>query len=281
VRGIQAAVALLLGKAAFELAERGNWDGLPHVDAAVGFAVAIGACLLLFAARRSWRLPGSLLLLGGGFIAGLIVSGLPSGLHLGPGDVAVGVPGGDAFAEALTALVLAQLPLTFGNSIVATADAERTYFGSAADRVRPARLATSIGGWNLLAGLTTAIPVCHGAGGVTAHYKLGARTAAATASAGVLFLALALLLGDSLPVLLKLLLPGVLAGMLLFVAIQHGLLALAIDGRFERVTAVTVGLVTLLAGNLAIGFAAGVAILGVRFTFTRLRPREPLASDTV
>jgi hypothetical protein len=274
VRGIQAAVALLLAKAAFELAEHGNWAGLPEVAPAVGFGFAIGACAVLLAARRSWLLPGSLLVLAIGFAAGLIAGGLPAGLHLGPGAVGVGVPGSDAFGEALTAVVLAQLPLTFGNSIVATADAERAYFGAAASRVRPERLAASIGSWNLIAGLTAAMPICHGAGGVTAHYKLGARTAAATASAGVLFITLALLLGDSLPALLKMLLPGALAGMLLFVAIQHGLLALSTEGRFERATAITVGLVTLIADNLAIGFAAGVAILGARYLSARLRPRE-------
>src|SRR5436305_6367857 len=32
IRGIQASVALLLAKAAVELAQRGNWDGLPAVD---------------------------------------------------------------------------------------------------------------------------------------------------------------------------------------------------------------------------------------------------------
>jgi hypothetical protein len=277
VRGIQAAVALLLAKAAFELAERGNWEGLPEVAPAIGFAFAIGACVILLAARRSWLLPGSLLVLGIGFAAGLVVGGLPSGLHLGPGAVGVGVPGGDAFGEALTALVLAQLPLTFGNSIVATADAEHTYFGDAARRVRPARLAASIGSWNLIAGLTAAMPLCHGAGGVTAHYKLGARTAVATASAGALFIALALVLGDSLPALLKVLMPGALAGMLLFVAIQHGLLALSIEGRFERASALSVGFVTLIAGNLAIGFAAGVAILAARHTWARLRPHQSRA----
>ena len=32
VRGIQASVALLLAKAAIELAQKGNWDGLPAID---------------------------------------------------------------------------------------------------------------------------------------------------------------------------------------------------------------------------------------------------------
>lgn len=272
VRGIQAAVALLLAKAAVDLASRGNWEGLPEIAPAVGFAIAAVACVALLAARDSWPLPGSLAVLAAGFAGGLAIGGWPSGLELGPGDVGLSVPDTAAFGTALTALVIAQLPLTFGNSIVATADAERKYFGDRARRVTPNRLAVSIGAWNLIAGLTAAMPLCHGAGGATAHYKLGARTGLATLTAGALFLALALLLGDSLPALLRVLLPGALAGMLLFVAIQHGLLALSIEGAAERLIAVTVGVVTLIAGNLAIGFGVGVALVGARALRARVRP---------
>jgi MFS superfamily sulfate permease-like transporter len=275
VRGIQAAVALLLVKAAVDLAGKGNWSGMPEIAPALAFAMAGAACLVLFLARTSWQLPGSLAVLGGGFAIGLAVGGFPDDLTLGPGPVDLSVPDGPAFGEALTALVLAQLPLTFGNSIVATADAERTYFGEGARRVTPNRLAASIGLWNALAGLFTAVPVCHGAGGVTAHYKLGARSAFSTASAGALLLALALLLGDSLPALLRVLAPGALAGMLLFVAVQHGLLALSIRGAFERTVVITVGAVTLIAGNLAVGFAVGVAILVLRSLRTRARTATP------
>jgi hypothetical protein len=264
VRGIQASVALLLAKAAIELAARGNWDGLPEIAPALGFATAIAACLVLFFARDSWRLPGSLLVLGGGFALGLAVDGWPQGLELGPQPLSFAVPEAGAFGTALTALVIAQLPLTFGNSIVATADAERSYFGERAARVQPRRLAASIGIWNLGAGFFGALPLCHGAGGVTAHYRLGARTAGATVAAGALFGGLALLFGGSLPAVLRLLVPGALAGMLVFVAIQHGMLAMRLPNGAERLIAVTVGLTTLISGNLAIGFGVGVAILVAR-----------------
>jgi hypothetical protein len=262
VRGIQAAVALLLAKAAWDLARQGNWDALPTIDPWVGVAMAAGACGALFAASR-FGLPGSLAVLGGGATVGLAVAGLPD-VSLGAAAPEVALPGGAAFGEALTALVLAQIPLTFGNSIVATADAEREYFGARAHRVTPRRLATSIGGANAFAGVLGGLPVCHGAGGVTAHYKLGARTWAATAMAGALLVGLGVLFGSSLPGLLQLLPPGALAGMLAYVAIQHGLLAARLDGAGDRTIALTVGLVTLFAGNLAIGFAVGVALLGVR-----------------
>jgi hypothetical protein len=83
-------------------------------------------------------------------------------------------------------------------------------------------------------------------------------------------------LGDSLPALLQLLAPGALAGMLLFVAIQHAMLAARLERFDERVLVAGVGLVTLLSGNLAIGFGAGVVALlarrGWRITTDQRRP---------
>ncbi len=277
VRGIQASVALLLAKAAIELAAKGNWPGLPPIDPTVGLAMAAAACATLFACR-ALSLPGSLLVLGAGAAVGLAIGGAPS-LATGPEPVSFSLPtDGEAFATALSALVLAQLPLTFGNSVVATADAERAYFGSRAERVRPARLAASIGIANGLAGATGALPVCHGAGGVTAHYRLGARGPAATIAAGILFVALGLCLGAGLPDLLQVLAPGALAGMLAYVAIEHGLLAARLERADERAIAAGVGLLTLWSGNLAWGFAAGVAALALRGLWRRRPARPPLAS---
>jgi SulP family sulfate permease len=264
VRGIQASVAFLLCKAAVELAERGNWQGLPQVTDAASLAIAGLAFLALLLLSGRGRVPGTLLVLGAGALAGLVVAGGPPAAGLGPEPLELSLPDGGAFATALTALVIAQLPLTFGNSVVATADAERAYFGRRAERVRPNQLAASIGGANLLSGFFSGIPICHGAGGVTAHYKLGARTAGATASVGALYLVLALGFGASLPAVLKLVLPGALAGMLLYVAVQHGLLAARLERLPERVLAAAVGLVTLATGNLAIGFGFGAAVLLVQ-----------------
>jgi len=268
VRGIQASVALLLAKAAGELAEKGNWPGLPAISPAVGVAMAALACALLFL-LRPLALPGSLLVLGAGGAVGVAVGGLPA-LHAGPQAIDLALPHGPAFGVALTTLVLAQLPLTFGNAVVATADAERAYFGGRARRVRPSRLARSIGIANALAGLSGALPLCHGSGGTTAHYKLGARSFASTLSAGAIFVALGLGLGSSLPALLELLTPGALAGMLAYVAIQHGLLAAQLERLDDRLIAAAVGLITLLAGSLAIGFGAGVAVVLGRATWRRL-----------
>ena len=278
VRGIQAAVALLLAKAALDLARQGNWESLPSIEPWVGIAMAVGACLVLFAGVHL-GFPGSLAVLGAGAVAGVAVGGSPE-VTLGATAPHLDLPGSAAFAEALTALVLAQLPLTFGNSIVATVDAEREYFGARARRVTPRRLAASIGAANAFAGGFGGLPVCHGAGGVTAHYKLGARTWLATAMAGGLLICLGLAFGTSLPGILQVLPPGALAGMLLYVAIQHGMLAARLDGAGDLAIAATVGVVTLFAGSLAIGFCAGVALILARRLGTGGRSL-PAGSPTV
>ena len=285
VRGIQASVALLLAKAAIELAQKGNWDGLPSIDPTLSLVVAAACCVLLLAVAGDRWLPGSLMVLAAGAAIGIGVDGLPSGIGAGPESVSLSLPSGSAFATALTTLVLAQIPLTFGNSVVATSDAEREYFGERAQKVDPRRLASSISLANLTAGLTAGLPVCHGAGGATAHYRLGARTAGATLMVGAIYVTLGLALGASLPAFLHLLAPPALAGMLLFVAIQHGILAGKLERIDDRVLAAGIGLITLLTGNLAIGAGAGIAAICIRAGLRRLigtpRPTEPEWKDSV
>jgi len=263
-RGIQASVALLLGKAAWTLATKGNWKGLPAIEPIVGVALAAGSCLLLLLLLRAPRVPGVLVVLGIGIAGGLVVGSAPDTLTLGPAPLDPALPQGHDLWVALTSLVIAQLPLTFGNSIVATVDAEHEYFGATAHRVTENRIAWSIAGSNLVSGLFHGLPICHGAGGVTAHYRLGARTAGSTLMVGGALLTLAVTFGDSLPALLHVVLPGALAGMLAYVAIEHGRLAMQVPDRGALVIVIATGVATLAFGNLAWGALVGVVLLIAR-----------------
>jgi hypothetical protein len=57
--------------------------------------------------------------------------------------------------------------------------------------------------------------------------------------------------------------------MLAYVAIQHGILAGRLERLDDRLIAAGVGLTTLLAGNLAIGFGAGAAVVAGRALWRR------------
>ncbi len=94
----------------------------------------------------------------------------------------------------LAGLVLPQLALTSANSIAGARLALETYFperiqGTASKLER--RLMASIGAGNLLSGLIHGLPFCHGAGGITAHVRSGARSPVMNGVLGLLLGALA------------------------------------------------------------------------------------------
>ena len=66
-----------------------------------------------------------------------------------------------------------------------------------AQAVTPRRLSISSGLGNLILSPFGALPMCHGAGGVAAHYRFGARTGGAPLMLGLLLLALALVPGGA------------------------------------------------------------------------------------
>lgn len=269
VRGVQASVGLLLTKAAYELTARGGWKGGVKFDPLAAAAIAAGSLALVILLRGSRHLPAvaSVLLLGAA--ATLLAGGKLPALALGPELSLPSLPAAGDLWFALGTLAVAQIPLTFANSVCATVDAEATYYGARAARVNHRRLCLSLCGWNLLAGVFHGAPICHGSGGVTAHRALGARGPLATATVGVAFLMLALTFGTALPQMARLIAPAALAGLLAFVAYEHLLLARRLERRHEQLVAALTGVVSLLTGNLAIGLGAGAVAL---FASKSLRP---------
>lgn len=124
--------------------------------------------------------------------------GVP-GLELGAtAGAAIAIPAFPSLAEiedAVSLLVLPQLSLTFTNAVLLTALVATDYFGARAKHVTPARLSITSGLANLLLTPLGALPMCHGAGGLAAHYRFGARSGTAPLLLGLALLAVALLPG--------------------------------------------------------------------------------------
>ena len=122
------------------------------------------------------------------------------------------------------------------------------------------------------------MPMCHGSGGLTAHYKLGARTAGASLMIGGALLVLGIMFGSAAPSLLALIPLAVLGVLLIVVGFYHALLVRDLETRRQSAVTGTVMVAAVASGNLAIGFAAGIAVHHVlRFLqHHRLsRPRLP------
>jgi hypothetical protein len=221
------------------------------------------------ALSSGWAVPlGVLVLVGVGAIVTVALAGDDAAL----GPSSLGAPSLDAatLATAMTVLVVPQLPLSFANSCLATADAARAYFGEQAKRVRPGLLATTFGTANLVAAAVSGMPVCHGAGGLTAHYAFGARTAGAPVVMGTLLLSLALGLGAGLAALLAAFPLPILAGVLATAGLLHIALLRDLRGSWAWTLAAVVGVVGF-ERNLTLGLALGLVLWWLPRGAMRLR----------
>lgn len=273
VRGVQLCVAALLAKIGYGLiaSTPANFTHQWPTGLSAGVAIVLLVAL--------WRLRGRLSLLAVGitvvaiaFTAGRAGVALPLGAsklelpHLTP----------SSFATAFLLLVVPQLPLTFANSCLAPADAARRYFGDAAGRVTPGRLAITLGAANIVAGAIGGMPVCHGAGGLSAHYAFGARTWRAPACIGSALLVIAVLFGAIAGTLLPMFPVSLLAALLGVAALTHALLLRDVHGWREWLVVSVVAALGVFA-NLAYGVVVGFVLA---LAFGQVRPQTPPTSGS-
>ena len=241
--------------------------GFVHYAVATRWALplALVVLVLAFALRR---FPVSLALVAIGAVVALVLAGGKA--SLGPSSLHVPSWDSGMFWTALTVLAIPQVPLSFANSCLATADAARVYFGERAARVRPGRLATTFGAANFLSAAISGMPVCHGAGGMTAHYAFGARTGGAPLAMGGALIALAIAAGSGLAALLAAFPLPVLAGLLATAGALHISLLRDLRGAWRWVLALTVGVVGFEV-NLTYALALGLALWWIPRGALRLR----------
>jgi SulP family sulfate permease len=237
-------------------------QGLGPIPIGIIIGVVEGVLTLLLLDNK--RLPAGLLVVLGGLGVGLVLGThegfdkLRVGIYF-PQVLPFGMPTAVDFSFALLVLVLPQIPMTLGNAVIANADLSREYFGEASKKVTYRASCISMGLANFLAFLVGGMPLCHGAGGLAAHYRFGARTAGSNLMIGLVFVLLALFLGAHALAVIYLVPMSVLGVLLIFAGSQ---LALTIIDMRERkdLFVVLIMLGITLAANLAVGFIAGIAI---------------------
>ena len=257
-RGVQLGLALLLARSAVVY---GIGD---PVLAAAGLAI-VGAFVLL---RRRWSVPdlSALLILALGVALGVLAGGVPAPAVPLPYPV---LPAAADWLPALLVLVLPQAVLTLTNSIAATELLARDLLP------RPPTaglLSRMIGAMCLVSVPLGGIPMCHGAGGLAARYRFGGRTGLSNAIAGLVLVLIAVFAGSADAV--ALFPAGLLAALLLVVALELARAGLRTDAPVPTVVVALVSLVT----SLTVGFVAGWLVL---WALARWRPRRPRFSELV
>ena len=230
----------------------------------IGMVIGVVGGLLTLFLVDNRKLPAGLVLV----LCGVLI-GLGLGTHQGFEKLQVGInlpqilpfsiPSGPDFSLAFLLLVLPQIPMTLGNAVIAYADLSQEYFGEASGRVTYRSACVSMALANFISFLTGGMPLCHGAGGLAAHYRFGARTAGSNLIIGSIFIILVVSLGKHILSILYLVPMSILGVLLLFAGGQLALTIIDLKDRKELfVTLAMLGIT--LASNLAAGFIAGFVI---------------------
>ncbi len=271
-------IRLMLGQTSLQQAQRATepFLSVPAIGPIpLGIVLGVAAVIVTLVLLENRVAPAALVVVVGGAVAGLALGGwrnlaaLHIGLHL-PQPLPFGLPTGADLVLGLTALALPQIPMTIGNAVVAQSDLTRKYFGDdAARRGSPRALAISMGVANVVTSFFGGVPLCHGAGGLAAHYRFGARTVGSNLMIGGLFLLIGVFVGDKAAVVSSLLPLSVLGALLCFAGAQLAMMILDLDERTDLFVVITM-LVVSFVSNLGIGFGIGI-VTACLFRHTKMK----------
>jgi SulP family sulfate permease len=230
----------------------------------LGILLGVAGAVLTFFLIDNKKLPAGLIVVLTGLFVGLTLGThqgfdrLEVGLSL-PDILPFGFPTRADFTLALLLLVIPQVPMTLGNAVIANADLSKQYFGEASRKVTYKGLCISMGLANFLAFFLGGMPLCHGAGGLAAHYRFGARTAGSNLMIGAIFVALAVFLGSHALSVLYLLPMSILGILLLFAGNQLAMTVIDVKERKDMFVVLVILGITV-ASNLAVGFIVGIVL---------------------
>jgi MFS superfamily sulfate permease-like transporter len=245
IRGLQLGLGLTLAVKAF---------GMLRSSESLWIALAAGLGVMLFLGSR--RLPAALLLFGVGLVLAALQSGQAPvwGLWLPAWHLPVLADFSSAFMRA----ALPQIPLTVLNSVVAVCALSAELYPSHA--ASPRKVAISVGLMNFVGAPFGAMPLCHGAGGLAAQHRFGARSNGSILMLGVLKILAALCFGAALMPLLKAFPSGILAVMLLVSGLELSMSCAHLKGPQDFFPALVTASACLAAQNPAVGLVLGLGV---------------------
>jgi SulP family sulfate permease len=267
VRGIQLAlglvflrkgIELIVGKSLFLSGVVGKFPD-SSINLILG-VVVFGIVLLLLDNKK---VPAAIAAVGIGVIAGFALGGLgDQRLALGPTKITVMSFSFHDLWIAFIMLILPQIPLTIGNACVGTADLCSNLYPKdpLLSKTNAGRFALTMGIANLPAGFFGAVPMCHGTGGLAAHYRFGARTGGAPLMIGAILVVLALVFGEAGFTFLTLLPNSVLGVLLIFAGLELCPLIRSLKTNEEYFVALLISGISLAVPNMAWAFGAGIVV---------------------
>jgi MFS superfamily sulfate permease-like transporter len=207
VRGIQFGLGI-------QLATLSLRDYLP-AEGAAGWVLGGAAFLLILLLLGNRRVPPAPLAILLGAVWALALRVSPEALAKGVGLhlPAFHAPSAHEIWIGFLLLALPQIPLSLGNSILATRQIVEDLFPGRKVSVR--KISFTYAAMNLINPFFGGVPTCHGSGGMMGHYTFGGRTGGSVLIYGSVFLLLGLFFSGSFGHVIQLF-PKPVLGMILF-----------------------------------------------------------------
>jgi hypothetical protein len=250
VRGLQLGLGIQLALLALR-------DYVPH-DGARGYVLAAMAFTIIVFLLGNRRYPPALFAIALGAVyaavfrlsatvlAGSVGFSLPEPRTLSVTDIVTG----------FLVLAIPQIPLSLGNSILATRQIAEDLFPREHITVRKLSLTYAV--MNLVNPWLGGVPTCHGSGGIAGHYTFGARTGGSLLIYGTLYLVTGLFLADGFQRVVDVFPLPVLGVLLMFEA--AALILFIRDEATEVRGFLVVILVGLIASSVPYGYAIAIVV---------------------
>jgi xanthine/uracil permease len=250
VRGIQVGLGLQLASLALR-----EYVGS---DQMMGYGLALLAFIVVVALIGSRRTPAALPVIALG-VAYAFAFKLDVADFVASAALALPQLHTPTTSDVLTGFVvlaLPQLPLSLGNSILATRQIANDLYPQAGISAR--RIGFTYAAMNLISPLLSGVPVCHGSGGFAGHYAFGGRTGGSVVLYGAIFLVLGLFFSTGFGDVVKVFPLPVLGVLLLFEGLA--LIVLVRDLAPARSDFSIAALVALCAAFLPYGYVVGLLV---------------------
>jgi hypothetical protein len=250
VRGIQLGLGLQLASLALR-----EYVG---ADQAVGYWLAGLAFVLVVVLLGNRRLPAALPVIALGVVYAFAFKLNLSDVVASAGLTLprVHVPTVGDVLTGFVVLALPQLPLSLGNSILATRQIAEDLYPEVEMGVR--KIGLTYAAMNLVSPFLSGVPVCHGSGGFAGHYAFGGRTGGSVVLYGAIFLVLGLFFAAGFAQVIQVFPLPMLGILLLFEGLA--LVVLVRDVADSRADFFTASLVAVCAAFLPYGYVVGLVV---------------------
>lgn len=261
VRGIQLGLGLSLSMLAFQ-------KYIP-AQGATGLVLALAAFAVIVFLIDNKKYPASIiaLVLGIFYVVIFDIHSLHSGTVLSFNLPQLTLPSLEDITKGLLLLALPQIPLSLGNSIIATKQVADDLFPDK-HTVTIKKIGLTYSLMNLIIPFFGGIPSCHGSGGMVGHFTFGGRTGGSVIIYGLFYVIIGMFFGTAFDSIVKIFPLPILGVILVFEALSLMILVQdLIDKRRDFIIALLVG---IIAAGISYGFIVAL-VLGTILYYLPLR----------